>query len=185
RATLARGQGEEPLPYPAPPPLGMHGEVGDVDLVADLPQADVADHALPRAHHRAAGDLVLLDLVAEGGAGPRGDEGHALDGKDLVEVGLDHGRRGQLHLYATHPRRALSSASAGRRWGAITASALPPPPPARTAWPSWAPGAAEGSRWAAGAMCTSSPSRASHGRQASMPSPSRITGALSSAAASS
>ena len=32
-----------------------------------------------------------------------------------LRVGLAHRRHGQLDLYATHPRRALSSASDGRR----------------------------------------------------------------------
>src|SRR5262249_41935263 len=115
RAPLGHGQGEEPLPDSAPPPLGMHGEVGDVDLVAALPQADVAHPALARVQHRAAGDFVLLDLVAESRAGPWGHEGNALDGEDLIEVGFGHGRRHQLRLHAAHPRRALSSASEGRR----------------------------------------------------------------------
>src|SRR5262245_29803633 len=37
RTTLGHGQGEEPFPYPTLPPIGMYGEVGDVNLVADLP----------------------------------------------------------------------------------------------------------------------------------------------------
>src|SRR5215471_18866540 len=115
RAPLGHSQSEEPLPYPAPPPLGMHREVGDVDLVADLPQTDVAHHALARVHHRAAGDLVLLDFVTESRAGPWGHEGDTLDGEDLIEVGFGHGRRHQPRLHPAHPRRALSSASEGRR----------------------------------------------------------------------
>src|SRR5438552_2156818 len=97
-------------------PVRMHGKVGDVDLVADLPEAEVSDHLALGAHHRAARHAVLLDLVAEGRRRPRRGEGHALDGHDLVEVGQGHGSEPELDVHGAHDvRRALSSASEGRR----------------------------------------------------------------------
>src|SRR3990170_3945656 len=80
---------------PPTPPLRMDGQVGDVDLVADLPETEVA--AEPRAGpgDHAASDPVLGELVAESGARPRGLEGDTLDGQDIVEVVEGHGRQGQ------------------------------------------------------------------------------------------
>src|SRR3972149_240158 len=88
----------------------MDGQVGDVDLVADLPETEVA--AEPRAGpgNHAASDPVLGELVAESGARPRGLEGDTLDGQDIVEVVEGHGRQGQRRpgrrLTPGAPRRA-------------------------------------------------------------------------------
>ena len=65
--------------------------------------------------HGAAGDLVLLDLVAESRAGPGRGEGRALDVEHLVEIAHGHRVSGQPLVHAGQPRRPLSSASEGRR----------------------------------------------------------------------
>src|SRR5206468_12504625 len=76
-----QGPGEAP-----PAALRAHRDVGDVDFVGDLPQAQVADHALVLTHDPAAGHPILLHLVEEGAARPRHRERRALDAEDLVEV---------------------------------------------------------------------------------------------------
>jgi hypothetical protein len=68
----------------------MHGDVGDVHLVGDLPDADVADDTLGLARDVAASDAVLLDLVEERSPRPGHGEGGALDGQHLVQVGRPH-----------------------------------------------------------------------------------------------
>src|SRR5262249_58449789 len=71
----------------APPAaLGPDGDVGDVDLVGHLPEAEIADDAALVAHDPAARHAILLDLVEEGPARPRHRERCALDAEDLVEV---------------------------------------------------------------------------------------------------
>src|SRR5207247_2285834 len=57
RRPFSHSEGEEPAGHAPSPPLGMHGEVGDVDLVAALPQAQIADDAPPRLHGRPTGNL--------------------------------------------------------------------------------------------------------------------------------
>src|SRR2546426_6895021 len=78
RTHLEEGQGRAPghalresgdedgAAHAAKAPLRMHGEGGDVDLVTDLPEAEISDHPTSRAHDRAARHAILLDLVAEG-----------------------------------------------------------------------------------------------------------------------
>src|SRR6266851_7164549 len=51
---LREGGGQDGAAHAAMAPLQMHGEVGDVDLVTDLPEAEISDHLTSRAHHRAA-----------------------------------------------------------------------------------------------------------------------------------
>ena len=56
---------------PLPAPVRMHGEVGDVDLVADLPEAQVPDETPRDPDDHRASDSVLRQLVPERAARPR------------------------------------------------------------------------------------------------------------------
>src|SRR5262245_63353 len=81
----------------AAPAVGAHGDVGDVDLVGDLPETEIPDHLGVVAHHPAARDPVLLDLVEEGPPRPRHREGRALDREDRVEILSAHELNGRRY----------------------------------------------------------------------------------------
>src|SRR6266850_8025409 len=66
--------------------LRANRDVGDVDFVGDLPEAEVADHPPLLTHDPAVRDAVLLNLVEEGPPRPGHGERRALDAEDLLEV---------------------------------------------------------------------------------------------------
>ena len=68
----------------------MNGDVGDVQLVGDFPQAHVPGHPGAVADDEAARHLVLLHLVEERAARPRHRERRALDRQDVVEIERPH-----------------------------------------------------------------------------------------------
>src|SRR6267143_1927877 len=70
----------------AAPVRGVNRDIRDVELVGDLPDADVADDRPAIPNDVAACHAVLLDLVEEGAARPGHGERGPLDRQDLVEV---------------------------------------------------------------------------------------------------
>src|SRR5947207_2734012 len=94
-ATIVEDGPKQSARKAATPQSGMDGDVRHMQLVADLPQAQVAGDAVVVAEDPAPRDAVLLDLVEKGPARPRHTERRALDRDDLVEVVRAHRTNGQ------------------------------------------------------------------------------------------
>src|SRR5262245_18117759 len=74
----------------APASRWMHGDVGAVHLISDLPDADIPDVAVLLPHHITVRHPVLFDLVEKGPPGPGHGERGALNGEHLVEIDRSH-----------------------------------------------------------------------------------------------